>query len=239
MQSLAIIPARGGSKSVKNKNIRNFDGKPLIAWTIEKALASNVSRVLVTTDSEEIREIAIKYGAEVPFIRSAKLAQDTTAIEPVLLDVLTKLKENENYVPNCIALLMPTQPFRYVSDINDALQIYTDKSASCVISVTPAVANHNPNWMLKLDDRNKVTLFTGEPLTEMKTRRQDLPPVFIRNDFVYVLSPENLYMEKPGLYGDKVELMIASEDRADVDINRELDWHVAEATFKLYRQDDS
>ena len=85
--SLAIIPARGGSKSIKNKNVKLFDGKPLIAWTIEQAIASNVTRVVVTTDCKNIREIAIKYGAEVPYLRSAKLSGDTIGIEPVIIDV--------------------------------------------------------------------------------------------------------------------------------------------------------
>ena len=86
--SLAIIPARSGSKSIKNKNIKLFNGKPLIAWTIELALESNFDRVIVTTDSDKIADIAIKYGAEVPFLRGENLASDNIAIEPVMIDVL-------------------------------------------------------------------------------------------------------------------------------------------------------
>ena len=83
--SLAVIPARAGSKSVKNKNLRIFHNKPLIAWTIEQAIASKVSRVVVTTNSEEIRDVAIEYGAEVPYLRSEELSNDTMAIEPVII----------------------------------------------------------------------------------------------------------------------------------------------------------
>ena len=109
--SLAVIPARAGSKSVKNKNLRIFHNKPLIAWTIEQAIASQVSRVVVTTNSEEVRDVAIDYGAEVPYLRSEELSNDTIAIEPVIIDLLNYLKSNEEYIPDCVALLMPTSPF--------------------------------------------------------------------------------------------------------------------------------
>ena len=230
--SLAIIPARGGSKSIKNKNIRLFNGKPLIAWTIEQAIASQVSRVVVTTDSEEIRSIAIKYGAEVPYLRNEKLSNDTIGIEPVIIDILDYLQNHESYIPDSVALLMPTSPFRTVGDINESLAIYKDKNVTSVVSVSRAIANHNPNWMLKRSDDNKVMLFTGQELSEIKTRRQELPDVFIRNDFIYMFNPANLYMETPGLYGHNVELMTASDERIDVDINTEVDWIVAEMFFK-------
>jgi CMP-N-acetylneuraminic acid synthetase len=86
--------------------------------------------------------------------------------------------------------------------------------------------------MLKEDDENNVVLFTGQGLSEIKTRRQDLPEVFIRNDFVYMFNPENLYLEKPGLYGCNVELMKVSSERMDIDINTEMDWKAAEVLFK-------
>jgi CMP-N,N'-diacetyllegionaminic acid synthase len=230
--SLAIIPARGGSKSIKNKNIKSFNGKPLIAWTIEQALASNITRVVVTTDSEEIKEIAIKFGAEVPFLRSKELSSDIMGIEPVIIDVLDYLKDSELYFPDCVALLMPTSPFREINDINIALNIFLNNEVSSVISVTPAVANNNPYWMLKEESNSVVKLFNGQNLSEIKTRRQDLPDVFIRNDFIYALDPKNLYTNNPGLYGENPKLMKVSESRMDVDINTELDWNKAEILFK-------
>ena len=183
--SLAIIPARSGSKSIKNKNIKLFNGKPLIAWTIELALASKISRVVVTTDSKEIKEIAIKYGAEVPYLRDKKLSNDTIGIEPVISDVLEYLKNNEEYIPYCVSLLLPTSPFRSVYDINRSLDIYTKKNATSVVSVSPAIANYNPYWMLRKDN-DVVTMFDGGGLSEMISRRQDLPDFFIKNDFVFI-----------------------------------------------------
>jgi CMP-N-acetylneuraminic acid synthetase len=229
--SLAVIPARGGSKSIKNKNTKLFNGKPLIAWTIEQAIASNITRVVVTTDCENIREVAIECGAEVPYLRSEKLSGDAIGIEPVIVDVLDYLKDSESYFPSCVALLMPTSPFREIDDINVALDIFFDGGISSVISVTPAIANNNPHWMLTEISDNSVKLFNGHNLSEIRTRRQDLPDVFIRNDFIYALDPKNLYMDKPGLYGASPKLMKVSEDRLDVDINTQLDWDVAEVLF--------
>jgi len=230
--SIAIIPARAGSKSVKNKNIRLFNGKPLIAWTIEQALESNISRVIVTTNSKKIREIALEYGAEVPFLRSEELSTDTMAIEPVLLDVVNYLDINESYHPDCVVLLQPTSPFRTVDDINKALKIYKDNDLTSVVTVSRAIANQNPYWMLKRNKTTKqVELFTGKSFSEMKIRRQDLPEVYIRNDFAYIIEQNNLRMNPPNLYGDKVDLMIIDDERLDVDINTEAEWLIAETIF--------
>src|SRR5688572_26866965 len=100
MEVLAIIPARGGSKRIPRKNIADFHGKPVIAWAIEAAKgAASISRVLVNTDDMEIRDVALRFGAEVPFLRPAALAQDTMGIEPVLIDTLERLKKEEGYAP--------------------------------------------------------------------------------------------------------------------------------------------
>lgn len=230
-ETVAVIPARSGSKSIHNKNIKAFNGKPLIAWTIEQAKLSDVSRVVVTTDCPEICEVAIKYGAEVPYLRDAKLAGDKIAIEPVIIDVLDYLRRVDSYTPSCVALLMPTSPFRTVRDVNEALSIFTNENVSSVVSVTPAIANNNPHWMLKENLDSTIELFNGKKLSEITTRRQDLPEVFIRNDFVYAFDPENLYSEQPGLYGKSPKLMKVGADRVDVDINTELDWDVAEILF--------
>lgn len=231
-KSVAIIPARSGSKSVKNKNIRLFHGKPLIAWTIEQAIASQVSKVIVTTNSEEIKKIATELGAEVPYLRSEELSNDTIGIEPVIIDVLDHLKLKQGYIADCVALLMPTSPFRVVKDINKALQIFFKKNLTSVVSVSRAIANQNPHWMLKRTENDKVILFTGENLSKIKSRRQDLPDVYIRNDFVYIFNPDNLYQEPIGLYGDEVELMVVEDERIDIDINTEMEWLIAETIFK-------
>jgi CMP-N,N'-diacetyllegionaminic acid synthase len=231
--SLAIIPARGGSKSIKNKNIKLFNGKPLIAWTIELALESDFNRVIVTTDSEEIAEIAVKYGAEVPFLRSKNLASDNVAIEPVMIDVLDYLKKSEGYYPHCAGLLLPTSPFRVVNDVNNAIEIYNVKQPASVVSVSPATAGNNPYWMLKKDKLGRVTMINGDGLSKFPSRRQDLPECFIKNDFIFVINPKNLYSKVPNLYGDNVELLVIPEERFEVDINNTKDWMIAEKLFQF------
>ncbi len=228
---IAFIPARIESKSIKKKNIKIFNGKPLIAWTIEQALASECEKIIVSTDSLEIKEIALQYGAEVPYIRDKKLSSDDTAIEPVILDFLSHMRKYEDISPYAIALLMPTSPFRKVEDINKAISIFNTSKYTSVVSVSLSTANQNPHWMLKEID-GEVKLFTGESLSEIKARRQELPDVYIRNDFIYLFSTKNLYSDKPGLYGDNIKLMKIDENRNDIDINTEKDWKIAEYIFK-------
>jgi CMP-N,N'-diacetyllegionaminic acid synthase len=232
MEVLSIIPARGGSKSIPLKNLRMFNGKPLLSWTILDANKSNVNRVIVSTDSVEIADIARQYGAEVPFIRPKNISKDTDGIEIALVHALNFLKENEGYCPDYVALLVPTAPFRKVMDINDAISLGERKMPDSVVSVSRAIANHNPHWMLVKDEAGVVTQFTGGLLRDMYVRRQDIPEVYIRNDFIFLIRPKNLYEEKPSIYGDNVEFIIAKDDRYDVDINSEKDWKIAELLFR-------
>ena len=204
--------------------------------TIAQAIDSQVSRAIVTTDSNEIRDVAIKYGAEVPYLRSKELSNDTAAIEPVITDVLAYLEKSQNYIPDCVVLLMPTSPLRLVSDIDNALNIYRKSNLSSVVSVSRAVANQNPHWMLKKNKDGTVSLFTGKNLSEIASRRQNLPDVYFRNDFVYVLDPNNLCQNPANLYGDMVELLVADDGRVELDINNESDWLAAETIFKVTNQ---
>ena len=229
---LAVIPARQGSVSIKSKNIKLFNGKPLIYWSINQALKSRVNRIIVSTDSKKISNIAINYGAEVPFLRPKKLSGNKIGIEPVLYDIVEKLKIKENYTPDCLVLLMPTSPFRKIVDINQSIKKYFSSNSTSIITVTEAVANNNPYWILKYGNDNKIKLFNNEPLSKIKNRRQDLPKAFIRNDFAYVLDPKNLYQKPISLYGNKPKLMICSPDRIDVDINNKKDWIIAENIMK-------
>lgn len=223
MKIIGIIPARGGSKGIPGKSIKKLYRKPLIAWSIESALKSDLDRVIITTDDPKIAKIAKRYGAEAPFLRPKELAGDTGGIEPVLKHAIEWLKENENYEPNAITLLMPTSPLRQAEHINKAIKIFKKEDPDSVVSVTEAIANNNPHWILKKNNKNEVVLSTGEPLTKIKDRRQELPPHFIRNDLFYLLKPKNLYEKKPNLYGKKVELCVTKPD-FDADINTENDW---------------
>jgi N-acylneuraminate cytidylyltransferase len=227
---IGIIPARSGSESVKNKNIRTFHGKPLIAWTIECALASRLDRVIVSTNDENIQNIAKEHGAEAPFLRPESISDNYCGIEPVLKHTYEYLKKEENYEADIIVMLLPTSPFRETKDLNLAIQMYLDDDLTSVVSVIKAEANMNPHWML-VENSNSINLFNGNTLKDIQDRRQDLPDVFIRNDFVYVLDPKNLYESKSNLYGERVNLYKISEQRYDIDINSEKDFYIAEAIF--------
>lgn len=235
MEVLAIIPARGGSKRIPRKNIADFHGKPVIAWAIGAAKAAkSVGRVMVNTDDEEIRDVAVRHGAEVPFLRPAELAWDTVGIEPVLLDALAWLKAHEGYVPDAIALLMPTNPMRRPEDIDDAVALFEESGADSVVTVTEARANNNPHWMLRKEGPGKVVLFDGTSLKRIRTRSQDLPTCYSRNDIAYVLKPSNLFQDPPNLYGDKVELMVMDES-SQGDINTPEDWDATYDKFARLR----
>jgi CMP-N-acetylneuraminic acid synthetase len=236
-RNLIVIPARAGSKSIKNKNMKLFFGKPLIYWAIKAGLESNLGPVCVSTDSEEIQKYAISVGALAPFLRPDELASDAAPTEPVLIHAYEYfLQEGHNI--NAIILLQPTSPFRVPKDLLLAMQLFNaDSSISSVVSVSEAVANQNPHWMLiKNKENGAVEKFNGDKLTQMAGRRQDLPKCYIRDDYVYCLNPKNLYENPSNIYGPNPELMISGEDRLDIDINTERDWLMGELLFKFMKE---
>ena len=232
MNIIAIIPARGGSKGAPKKNIRNFCGKPLIAWAIETALKSPlISRTIVSTDDPKIAKVAKKYGAEVPFSRPKELATSTIGIEPTLRHAYEWLLQNEGYKADGLVLLMATNPLRQPFHIDEAIKIFKNKKADSVVAVNETPANHTPYWALVQTDSG-VSLFDGTDLKNILTRRQDFPQkCYSRNDLIYILKPKNLYEKKPNLYGKKVELYITSSI-CEADINTPEEWLVTEMKFK-------
>jgi CMP-N,N'-diacetyllegionaminic acid synthase len=235
--NLIVIPARAGSKSIKNKNMKLFFGKPLLFWAIKAGLESNLGPVCVSTDSEEIQQYAISVGALAPFIRPGELASDAAPTEPVLMHAYEYFLQAGHNI-NAIILLQPTSPFRVTQDLLLAMQIFNaDSSITSVLSVREAVANQNPHWMLTRNEENgDVEKFNGDKLTKMHSRRQDLPKCYIRDDYVYCLNPKNLYESPSNIYGPNPKLMISGEDRIDLDINNERDWLMGELLFKFMRE---
>lgn len=235
MKIVAIIPARGGSKSIPSKNIKKLGSKPLIAWTIDGALKSKeLSRVIVSTDDEEIAKVAKKHGAEVPFIRPPELAIDTIGIEPTLKHAYEWLKKNEGYQADALVLLLPTSPLRQTRHIDEAIKIFKESKATSVVAVNETPANHTPYWTLVKSKTGKVSLWGGVDLKDIITRRQDFPQkCYARNDLVYVLNPKNLFEKKPNLYGNKVELYVIDDPaRYEVDINTPNDWEEADKKLR-------
>ncbi len=181
--ALALIPARGGSRSVPMKNITDLAGRPRIAYTIETALAARcVTRVIVTTDSERIAETARTHGAEVPFMRPEALARDDSPAFAYIHHAVAWLDQHEQYRPDCLVLLQPTSPFRAPEDIDSAVDILLATGGKAVVSV--CAAPHHPYWMQTIAPDGRLQPFTEQDMTMLQ--RQAHPPVYVRNGSVYV-----------------------------------------------------
>lgn len=236
MEILGIIPARGKSKGISRKNIKPFLGRPLIYWTIKTALKSGViDRLIVSTDDKEIAAIAQKYGAEVPFLRPARLAQDLTPTLPVLRHAVSYLKTKEDYWPDYVILLEATSPGREPRHVREALDMLVKSGSSSLVSIMESPAHHNPHWKLKMKKNGRLKLFTGGSLKKVIRSRHKLPKVYMRNGLFHIFKPELLFAREPGFYGeDTVGYLMDSKYFSDIDT--EEDWVGAEKKFKKYRK---
>ena len=217
---IAIIPARGGSKGLPRKNIKNLAGKPLIAWTIELALKSRyLDRVIVSTEDDEIAKISKKYGAEV-IKRPKKLATDKTETIDVIFHVLRTLKK-ENYTPEIIILLQPTSPLRSADDVNKAIEYFFKNECESVVSICEF--EHSPYWAFKIKRRYLTPIFGWK---YFKIRRQDLPKAYIPNGAIFIAAVKTLEKYK-SFYTHKTLPYIMSVERS-IDIDSEIDFKLAE-----------
>ena len=191
---LAIIPARGGSKGLPGKNIKDLCGKPLIVWSIEKGLQSNyIDEVVVTTDSQEIADISKQYGASVPFLRPDELATDTATSFDAIKHTIDFYKKERNRAFDYIVLLEPTSPLREVSDINKAIEQLLCSDAEAIVGITKT-EDQNPAFLI-LKDKNEY--LTGYENLEMKVlRRQDIKDVYFFEGTIYISEREMLLNKK-------------------------------------------
>ena len=181
---LGIIPARGGSKRIKDKNLIGLFGKPLIYHSIKAALESNIGRLIVSTDSEKIAGTADKYGCEVPFIRPAGLAKDNTPDQPVLAHALKYLEKKENYKPDIVVHLRPTTPLKTAKIIDRVINKARTEDADIVKTVTEIIGEGHPYWCYRLDNKGKMKPFIDGVNMSEYYRRQTLPPVYRANGLV-------------------------------------------------------
>jgi len=226
---LAVIPARGGSKGVPRKNIRTVCGKPLIAYTIETALAARhlLSRVIVSTDDEEIADISRSYGAEVPFLRPSELADDKAPTVAVLKHVIRFAEEEQKARYDWICVLQPTEPFRTVDDIRDALRLAQEGGCDSVISVVQVFSVH-PILMKRIANGCLLPYCIEE---REGTRRQDYdPPAYMRNGAIY-LSRRDVVVEKHSIWGDVVRPYIMPSERS-IGVDSELDLKLIEVVMR-------
>lgn len=222
---LAIIPARGGSKGIPRKNIRNFAGYPLIAYSIAAARQSElVTRVIVSTDDEEIASVARQYGAETPFLRPAELAQDNSTDLPLFEQALQWLNENEGYVPEVVVQLRPTSPIRPAPLVDDAVRMLIDHpDADCVRGVVSAGQNPYKMWQIDATSGRMVPLLMVEGIVEpYNAPRQALPAAYWQTGHIDAIRTSTI-LEKHSLTG-QVILPLIIDSRYTVDIDNLSDW---------------
>lgn len=203
---LCVIPARSGSKGLKDKNIRELAGKPLLAWPVSCARDSKyIDRIIVSTDSEKYAGIARQYQADVPFLRPARLAQDTTTTVDVLDDLLNQLQESYDI----LVLLEPTSPLTEATDVDAALEslIHAWEKADAIVGVTQEVKSH-PAYLLTLSDDGKIHSLNAD--FSGAVRRQELQTVYRMDGTVYISKVDALKKNR-GFYHERTLGFIVPE----------------------------
>jgi CMP-N-acetylneuraminic acid synthetase len=229
LKAVAFIFARGGSKGLPCKNIRSLGGKPLIAWSIEHALAvKRIERVIVSTDSEEIAAVARDYGAEVPFIRPAELAQDDSPEWLSWRHALNYLGETTGVLPEVMVSVPTTAPLRLVQDIENCLDEYEKSDADMVITVTDA---HRSPYFNMVKTNADGTVGLVNPPQSAIARRQDAPVVYDMATVCYVANPEFVKTHNATFEG-RVKAVHVPPERA-IDIDTMLDFQMAESVLNI------
>jgi len=216
---LAIIPARGGSKRLPNKNILDLAGKPLIAWSIEAGLGSKyIDKVVVTSDSEEILDISKNFGAEI-IKRPDELANDTATTFDAIAHAIESIDEKYDY----IVLLQPTSPLRNAKHIDEAIELLEVKNADSVVSVCQM--EHSPLWANTLDESLSMKNFLREEI--LNKRSQDLETYYRLNGAIYICKTDKLLKEKSFFLKDNIFAYVMDRE-SSIDIDEEIDFKLAE-----------
>lgn len=224
MRILALIPARGGSKRLPEKNVRQLGGRPMLAWSIAAATGiKDICDILVSTDDKEIFDVAKRAGALVPWLRPMELATDTATSIDVALHALDWYEESHGVVDG-LMLLQPTSPFRRTETIKKAIQLFIANERRSVIGVSPA-ATH-PLWCFRIEQNTLIPYFKNE-IGEIPRRSQDLPPVFEINGAMYLTEPRYLRTHRAFFGSDACPLLMDKSSEA-LDIDTAHDFLIAE-----------
>jgi len=228
---IAIIPARSGSKGLKDKNIKLLNGKPLMAYTIEAALKSQCfDKIVVSTDSEEYAKIAVEYGAEVPFLRPEYLSGDEVSTNDVVIDLIKKLKKNGKEF-EFLMILQPTSPLRTSEDIKKAIELLKEKNANAVVSLCEV--DHPPLYAGCVPLSLQIDGFINSGTS---TRRQALPKYHRVNGAIYLMKTD-YFLEYQDYYKDNCYAYIMKKERS-IDIDDEIDYFIAKCLMKVSYQAD-
>ena len=216
MSLTAFVPARGGSKGIPNKNIKIFDGKPLITWSIEAAkLSKGVDQIIVSTDCQNIADIAIMAGADVPGLRPKHLSRDASSTYDVVLDFL-----NKNQTIDDILILQPTSPLRTYFDIDNIIALREKANLESAVSIT--LSNKSPEWMYKLSDKEKLIPILKH---NKNNNRQQIIPSYLVNGALYLASRNFLLREKSFISEETIGYKMPQEKSVDIDTMT--DWDLA------------
>lgn len=233
MGNIAIITARSGSKGLKDKNIKELCGKPLLAYSIECALQSGqFEKVFVSTDSARYAEIAEEFGADASFLRSEDTSGDTAGSWDVVREVIRRFEEKQEFFER-IMLLQPTSPLRSVADIRNSFSLMQEKAANAIVSVCEM--EHSPLWSNTIGDDLCMDQFRRENYCDL--RRQDLPVYYRLNGAVFLVTREEL--ERPVMLRNKCYAYIMPAERS-IDIDTAFDFKIAECYIQEgMRKDNS
>lgn len=228
MKILGLIPARGGSKGIPNKNRRELGGKPLLQYTAEAALASQLlDRVIFSSEDTILINLAKKLGLETPFLRPFHLSQDASGSLEVVQHALQFLIEKgEHY--DAVCLLQATTPFRNSKMIDEAISIFIAEKKDALISVQEVPHQYNPHWVFEADKAGELHIATGE--TNIIKRRQELPKAFIRDGGIYITKSE-VILRQNSFFGNTLSYII-TDSETNINIDTEDDWLRAEAIIK-------
>ena len=231
MKVLGLVPARGRSRGIPRRNIRQLYGRPLLDYTAEAALkARGLSRVILSTEDPEVAEAGRRCGLEVPFVRPPELATDEAPALAVVQHALSALEERGDRF-DAVCLLQPTYPLRRPEDIDGCIELLTREHADAVVTVLPVPPEHNPHWVYSRCESGCLHLATGEwsPIH----RREDLPPAFFREGSVYV-TRRDVVLEQNSLYGMVLLGYLLEASRA-VELDQSEDWARAETLMAAGR----
>ncbi len=229
MRILGVIPARGGSKGVPRKNLREVGGRPLVAWSVEVAreAADVLYRTVVSTDDEEIAEVCRGLGGDVPFLRPPDLGGDRVPMVPVLRHAVRAVEEEEGRPVDWVMLLQPTNPFRTAEDIREAVRLASQGGCDSVISVVRVLHVH-PILMKRIEGDRLLPYCIEE---EEGTRRQDYdPPAYMRNGAIYLTGRDTL-VERGSIWGETIRPYVMPAERS-VGIDSELDLKLADLLMR-------
>ena len=231
IRTVALVMARGGSKGIPKKNLSILCGKTLIQHAIESGLnCTDIRRVIVSTDSQEIADVAKECGAEVPFLRPAELAQSDTPDRPVMVHLINWLKENENYEFEYLANLRCTTPLRQPFHIAEALKTICSCECDSLRTVDRIQGKHHPYWMFKMDESGFSAPFIDGISTVKYHQRQLLPPAYSINALVDIIKVKTI-LEADTLYGKRMK-MLETNPLYSVDIDTEKDLIICSAIME-------